>query len=368
MSAPRLGLRALNRALLERQLLVERSPLPAVEAVAHLVGLQAQAVRPPHLALWSRLAGFTPADLDRLVVDRSVVRMALQRSTLHLVTAADALALRALLADPLARIVRSQFGRALPGVDPAELAAAGTELVEQEPLTFAELGERLAPRWPGRDPNALAQTVRNLVLLVQVPPYGLWDSAGAPRHTTARRWLGHDLPADVRVDDVVLRYLGAFGPAGVRDVQKWSGLTRVGAVVDRLADRLRTYLDPDGVVLLDLAEREPPDPDRDVPVRYLPDFDVTLLAHADRRRIVADEHRPLVFTSGGIIRATVLVDGFVRGRWRLQRTGSAAALVVEPFGPLAARDRAALVEEGRGLLALLAPEQPDAAVRFDDGG
>jgi hypothetical protein len=362
-----LGLRALNRALLDRQLLIERSTMSPAAAVAHLVGLQAQAVRPPHLALRARLRGFAPGDLDRLVADRSVVRLALMRSTLHVVTAADALPLRALLADLLRRVGHGQFGRQLAGVDLAELAEAGTALVQGQPLTFAELGQQLAARWPDRDPNALAQTVRNLVPLVQVPPHGLWDAAGPPRHTTAEQWLGRTLPEDVRVEDYVLRYLAAYGPASVRDMQKWSGLARLAGVVGRLADQLRTYRDPEGTLLFDLADQDPPDPDRDVPVRYLPDFDVVLLSHADRRRIIADEHRPRVFSSGGVIRATVLVDGFVQGRWRLERTGTAAALVVEPFGPLPRRARSALAEEGQGLLQLLAADCSTHDVRFDAG-
>src|SRR4051794_5460231 len=200
-----LALRALNRALLDRQLLIEGSAMSAVDAVEHLVGLQAQAVRPPHLALWSRLARFSPAELDRLLVDRSLVRLALMRSTLHLVSAPDALALRALLADALRRIVRGQFGRQVADVALAELAGAGTALVERQPLPFAELGDQLASRWPDRDRGALAQTVRNLVPLVQVPPYGLWDGTGPPRHTTARLWLGRGTTDAPPVDDYVLR-------------------------------------------------------------------------------------------------------------------------------------------------------------------
>jgi hypothetical protein len=359
-----LALRALNRALLDRQLLIERSAMSAVEAVEHLVGLQAQAVRPPYLALWSRLARFSPPELDRLLVDRSLVRLALMRSTLHLVTAADGLALRGLLADALRRIVRGKFGRQVAGVDLTELAGAGTALVERRPLTFAELGDQLATRWSDRDRGALAQTVRNLVPLVQVPPYGLWDGTGPPRHTTARLWLGRDATDAPPVDDYVLRYLAAYGPASVQDMQKWSGLTRLAAAFDRLGDRLRTYRDPEAPLLFDLADHDPPDPDRDVPVRYLPEFDTTLLSHADRRRVIADEHRPRVFSSGGIIRATVLVDGFVAGTWQLHRSRTTATLAVEQFGLLAAPARSALADEGQGLLRLLAPDSPTHDIRF----
>ncbi len=239
--------------------------------------------------------------------------------------------------------------------------------MQQEPLTFADLGDALSARWPDRDPNALAQTVRNLVPLVQVPPRGLWSGTGPPRHTTARLWLERDTPRDRLIDDYVLRYLAAFGPASVKDMQKWSGLTRLAVAFDRLADRLRVYHDPQGTLLFDLAEHDPPDPDQDVPVRYLPDFDSTLLAHADRSRIIADKHRTSVYSSGGIIRATVLVDGFVQGLWRMERTSTTVTLVVAPFDPLPELARSALAEEGLGLLQLLAPDAPHHHIRFDAG-
>ncbi|ROO85051.1 winged helix DNA-binding protein [Actinocorallia herbida] len=348
--------RALNRALLDRQLLLRRAELPAEAALAHLLGLQSQAVDPPYLGLWTRLEGFAADDLSALLVARKAVRIALMRSTLHLVTAADCLELRALLAESLARTVKGQFGGRLPGVDLAELAAEGARLAGETALTFAELGKLLGRRWPDHDPNALAQTVRNLVPLVQVPPRGLWGRSGPAAHLTAEAWLGRGLDPAPSPDGHVLRYLAAFGPASVKDMQKWSGLTRLKAAFTRLGPRLRRYRAESGEELYDLADLAPPDAEAPAPVRFLPEFDNILLSHADRTRIMPDHHRARVFTVNGIIRASILVDGFVAGLWRVERSGATATLAIEPFGALDAEARTALLEEGARLLAFLAPE------------
>ncbi|GAA2501986.1 winged helix DNA-binding domain-containing protein [Streptomyces gobitricini] len=359
--------RALNRALLARQLLLERSPMTASEAVEHLVGMQAQAPDPPYVGLWTRLAGFRVEDLSRLVSDRAAVRLVLMRGTLHLVTARDCLRLRPVLRGPLERQLSGTFGKRLTGLDLAEVAARGRELVEQEPLTLGVLGSRLAGHFPDRDPFALANAVRNLEPLVQVPPRGLWGESGQAVHTTAEAWLGRPLDEDDTPDETVLRYLAAFGPASVKDVQTWSGLTRLTAVVRRLEPRLRTFRDENGVRLYDLPDAPRPGGDTPAPVRYLPDFDNILLSHADRSRILTEEQRRRVFTRNGLIRPTFLVDGFVHGMWRLERGRGSAALVLEPFSPLTGEVRAELVDEGRRLLAFAAAGCPSHEVRFDDG-
>ncbi len=360
-----LSKRTLNRALLERQLLTERSVLTAQEAVAHLVGLQAQAVDPPYIGLWTRLARFTADDVSGPLLDRKLVRMALMRSTLHLVTARDSLTLRPLLAQMLARTVKGQFGRQLPGVDLDELAQAGAELCARHPLSFAELGKLLALRWPGRNANALAQTVRNLVPLVQVPPRGLWGNNSQAVHVTAGTWLGQDADDVPDAAEYVVRYLAGFGPASVYDMQKWSGLTRLREVFARLGPRLRTYRDEQGVLLHDLADATLPDPDAGVPVRFLPEFDNILLSHADRGRILPERYRPLVFTSNGIIRSTIIIDGFVAGLWSVARAADTATLVVTPFTELTSQAAAALAEEGVGLLRFIAPGAARHEMRFE---
>ena len=326
--------RALNRALLHRQLLLRRWKLTPAKAVERLVGLQAQATNPPYFALWTRLDGFSRDQLTGLLTDRRVVRLALMRSTLHLVTADDCLAVRPVLQPMLEQAyTRSSHNRLTEGLDLDEVAKIARELIEAEPLTNADLGRVLTERWPGRDVTALLQAVRTKLAVVQLPPRGVWGVGGQPTGTTASAWLGRPF-APISVDDLVLRYLAAFGPAGVQDAQTWSGLTRLREVFDRLRPQLRTFTDEAGVELFDVPSAGRPHPDTPAPVRFLPEFDNALLSHADRTRIIAPEHRPHVFTNNGIIRGTVLVDGFVAATWKL----APAALTVTPLVTLQGRD------------------------------
>ena len=356
--------RTLNRSLLARQLLVERSAMSAAQAIGHLVGMQAQAPNPPYIGLWTRLAGFRVDDLAGLVKSREVVRLVLMRGTIHLVTAQDCLALRPVLRGALEQGLKGTFGRKLEGLDPAEVAALGRESVEKEPLTLGGLGSVLAERWPDRDPFALANVVRNLVPLVQVPPRGLWGESGQAVHTTAESWLGRPLATAVAPDTMVERYLAAFGPATVKDIQAWSGMTRLADAVRRLRPRLRSFRDENGLELVDLLDAPLPDADTPVPVRFLPEFDNILLSHADRARILAEEQRKLVFTRNGLIKSTFLVDGFVSGLWRIEQQRKAATLVLEPFRPLRRQDRDALAAEGVELLAFAAASATTRDIRF----
>ncbi|HET9982316.1 MAG TPA: winged helix DNA-binding domain-containing protein [Longimicrobiales bacterium] len=364
---PVLGPRALNRALLARQLLLRRAPLPALDAVEHLVGMQAQAPLSPYPGLWTRLEGFRPDDLVRLIEERHVVRIALMRSTIHLVSARDCLVLRPLVQPVLERALQGTYGRRLAGLDPAELADAGRELVEAEPRSFEELGPRLRERWPDRDPTALAQGVRALVPLVQLPPRGVWGAGGRAVHTSAEAWIGRPLDADASLDELVVRYLAAFGPASVADVQKWSGLTRLREVVDRLRPRLVTFRDEDGAELFDLPDAPRPDPDTPAPPRFLPEFDNALLSHADRTRILSDEHRRRLFGLNGLMPGAVLVDGVVRAGWRIAGRRGEATMDIQPFEPLSPEERLEVAEEGARLLAFMAPGAEVREVRFEEG-
>lgn len=356
--------RALNRALLERQMLVRRAAVSVEEALERLVGMQAQAPNPPYLGLWSRLDGFRLDDLSQMVRERKAVRIALMRSTLFLVTARDCLALRPVLDAALREWALGVHGKALAGADLDALAAAGRRLAEETPRTFQELGALLAERWPSADPSALGNMVRNLVPLVQVPPRGIWGESGPAAHTTAEAWLGRPLAAETAPDKMVMRYFAAFGPATVRDAQHWCGLKRLGEVVDRLRPRLRTFRGESGAELFDLPDAPRPDADTPAPVRLLPEFDNVLLSHADRARIITEERRKRVFTINGIIRPTILVDGFVVGMWKLERERGAATLLLQPFEPLASADRRAVEEEAMALLRFAAADAETHDVRF----
>jgi hypothetical protein len=349
--------RALNRALLERQILLRREGLSAAAAIERLVGMQAQAPLAPYFGLWTRLADFRPEQLAQLIRDRRAVRIALMRSTIHLVTDRDCLALRSAVQPAIDRGLQGSYGRHLAGLDEEAVAAAGRAVVEERPQTFSGIGTLLHERWPDRDPRALAHVVRTRVPLVQVPPRGLWGRGGQATHTSAEAWLGRPLGPDASPDELVLRYLAAFGPATVSDVQVWCGLTRLREVTARLAPRLRVFRDEQGNELLDLPDAPRPDPDTPAPPRFLAEYDNVLLSHADRTRIVAvTDYRRLLVYKNGIVPGTVLVDGFVRGTWRIARQRDAATLHVELFERVAKSERAALTEEGGRLLAFAAPD------------
>jgi len=362
MPTDALNQRALNRALLARQMLLRPAPLPAgpgraeavIGMVEHLAGLQAQAPFPPYFGLWSRLAGFQPADLAELLVSRQVVRIALMRSTIHLVSARDCLTFRPLVQPVLDRALPAIFGKQYAGLDAAALTRAGRTLVDAKPRTFSELGTLLSPDWPGHAPTALAQGIRVLVPLVQVPPRAVWGAAGQARHTSAEAWLARPLDPGPSLDDLVTRYLRAFGPATVADVQAWSGLTRLGEVLDRLRPGLRAFRDERGRELFDLPDAPRPGPETRAPVRLVAEFDNLILSHADRARVVSDDNRQRLYSRNGIFPGTVLVDGFVAGMWRLTRSRRTAVLTVELFGPVPPRDRDAVGAEAERLLGFAA--------------
>jgi hypothetical protein len=362
-----LGDRALNRATLARQLLLERSPLDVPAAVGHLVGVQAQVPYDPYTALWSRLAGFAPETLGRALVDRAVVRVAVMRSTIHLVTADDALLLRPLVQPVLdAELARHrEFAPALAGLDLGPVLDHARRLLAERPHTGPELRAALGVRFAGRDPAALAHACRCKLALVQVPPRGVWGATSQVTLTTAEAWLGRPLVRQPSLDGLVLRYLAAFGPASAADIATWCGLAGMHRVVERLRTRLVPFRDERGRDLVDLEDAPRPDPDTPAPTRFLPEYDNALLSHADRSRF---RHDP-GWLAGGRGRGTVLSDGAVAGRWRVEhdRAGG-ATLVVSTGVRLSKRVTASVEAEGRRLLRLLAPDADRRDVRVGQGG
>lgn len=361
MTAPVLSRRALNRSLLARQLLLERVEMPPLEVIERLVGMQAQNPLDPYTALWSRIEGFHPDELSVLLSERRAVRaMAVMRTTIHLLSAADALAIRPLMQPVVERAWRySGFVRRLGGVDVDAVLAAGLELLAERPHTGSELGRRLHERWPDHDATALAYAVRFLVPLVQPPPRGLWAESSAAVLATTTGWLGAPLHAEPSIDDLVMRYLAAFGPATPRDTQVWSWLTGMRGVIERLRPRLQIFRDERGRELFDVPDAPMPDPDTPAPVRFLPQFDNLLLSHDDRSRVLDRK-----FGGGDWLRGSVLVDGFVAGTWRMDADGGEAVLTVHPFTTLPPSDHADVEDEAARLSEFLADDAERREVRI----
>jgi hypothetical protein len=343
-----LSQRRLNRALLARQHLLERAPLGALEMIEHLGGMQSQAPLAPYVGLWTRLRDFTPDELSAVTEQRQVVRLHLMRNTVHLVSARDALAWRRAFDPLLAAGLAPGFARGVAGVDLPQVVRRAAGLLAQRPHTRAELGRRLAEDWPEADPAALAYAVTHRIALCQVPPRGVWGRGGAATWAPVEQWLGAPL-GETTLDALVWRYLGAFGPAGVADVQVWSGLTRLREVVERLP--LQTFRSEAGTVLYDRPDAPRPAEDTPAPVRFLPEYDNVLLSHQDRRRVIP-EPRPVPLPPGhGATSGTFLIDGFWRGTWRFRDP----ILRIEPFVKLPDKERDALLSEAERLGAFIAP-------------
>ncbi|MGH2677789.1 MAG: winged helix DNA-binding domain-containing protein [Actinomycetota bacterium] len=360
-----LGPRALNRALLARQLLLRRWRLSAAETIEGLVGLQAQEPEDPYVGLWTRLEGFRPEELSRLIAERKAVRIGLMRATIHLVTAQDCLALRPVMQPVLERAYSSSpFTGAAAGVDLEDLLAVSRALYEEGPRTTKEIRQLIHERWPDRDSTSLVHAVRFLLPLVQVPPRGLWQASAQVTQTTAPAWLGRPLEHSPSPDRAVLRYLAAFGPATVGDVRTWSGLTGLREVIERLRPGLITFRDEKGRELFDLPHAPRPDPDTPAPPRFLPMFDNVALSHDDRDRIIDPGHRRFLLEEGAGGYGGLLVDGFARGTWRITEDAGTPTLQIRQLDRLSARDRAAVSEEGARLASFLTEDGQDHDVRF----
>ena len=353
LTAP-LTARHLNRATLARQLLLAREPLDPLTALERLAGVQAQNPHTWYVGLWARLAPFDPREAGELLTERRAVRMPLMRGAVHAVSAADAPWMRPLLRGALARPL-ARRAEALRGVDIGRLAAAARAILESEPHTAAELGARLAERWPGRDPEALALAARAQLGLVQVPPRGVWGRSGRPAHTTIEKWLEKPLSATAGIERLVLRYLAAFGPATPADFSAWSGLPPPERAFARLRPDLVTLVDGAGVEYLDVPDAPRPDPDAPAPARLLYAHDNLLRAHADLSRFQRPHGPPAAWTAPGPAPGAVLVDGVVRGRWAVQRRDDALELTVQRIGRISAAQRDELEAEAHGLLGMLAP-------------
>jgi winged helix DNA-binding protein len=359
-----LNTRALNRATLARQMLLERAKVPTATAIERLVGMQAQAPNAPYVGLWSRVTDFRTEDLADLITSRRAVRGWLMRGTVHLVTARDYIRLRPVLQSLLERrYASSHFAKLTAGVDLDSMLSAARSLVEERPYTRTALAPMLAKRWPAVDPNSLAYAASYLLPLLQVPPRGVWGQSGPPRLTTAESWLSRELDTDSAPDTMVRRYIRAFGPATVRDIQVWSGLTGVREIVERLRPRLRIDRHVSGAELFDVRGAPRPDPDTPAPPRFLPEYDNVLLSHHDRSRVVIDRRTIPLLPGNGGTSGMLLVDGFWRANWRISRDRNRRLLAIAVFSPLSKAERSEVAAEGDRLLAFATTER-DRDVQF----
>jgi hypothetical protein len=362
-----MSLRALNRATLARQSLLERSRLSVEVMLERLVGMQAQTPHTAYLGLWDRIEAFDPEELSARLTDRSVVRLALMRGTIHLVTARDAWDLRPLVQPVIGRVQKGQFGRRLEGIDGDEVVAMGRAFVDIEPRTFKALGDHLLTRWPDRDRFALEQAVRTGVPLIQVPPRGLWGRSGPIAHTSIQAWLGtRPEGAALTLAGMVRRYLAGFGPASVMDIQAWCGLTKLREVVDDIRSDLIVVRDETGRELFDVPDAPRPPEDTPAPPRFLYDFENLLLSYADRTRMAPPDIVRGIPTGTNEPISTFTLDGFVAGTWKLVREGRATTLRITRLRAQTAAETPALSAEAERLLSFLAPGAPDADIRFAD--
>lgn len=360
-----LSQRQLNRSLLERQLLLRRSPLSTAGALEHLVGMQSQVPKDPFVALWSRLEGFGTGQLSTMMLDRTAVRGSLMRGTIHLVTEDDYLVLRPVMQEMHERwFPQTAEGRHLAPDDVPEVIEEGRRLLTNAALTTKAIGERLAERWPERSARAMSWAVRSFLPLIQTPPRGVWGGSQQATWALAEDWIGRPPGESTEPDAMLLRYLAAFGPATIADMQAWSRLQGLRPVVDGLRQQLRVFRNGKGQELFDVPGAPLPDPETPASPRFLPGFDNLLLSHADRTRIISEDYRKAIGSRNGLFLATYLVDGFVSGTWKIEQAKRGATLQLVPFTPHSAPDRQALEEEGMRLLEFLAPGAEALDIRF----
>ena len=342
-------------------MLLRRERVSAADAIERLVGIQAQNPLDPYTALWSRIEGFEPDELSRLISERRAVRaVMMMRTTIHLLTDRDALRIRPLLQPVIDRAWRYvPFSRNLAGLDIGEVVADGRALLAEGPQVMGQLGKRLQERWPDRDAVSLGYAVRYLVPLVQVPPRGLWGRRGVAACEEMERWLGRPMDPKPSLDEFVLRYLAAFGPATAKDVQVWSWLTGIRGVLERLRPRLRTFRDESGRELFDVPDGALPDPETPAPVRFLAEFDNIVLSHADRTRVI-----DRTYAEGQWLRGSILVDEFVRGTWRVDTRRGAAVMQLRIADDITARHE--VEGEAHRLMGFLAADADTREVRLGE--
>jgi winged helix DNA-binding protein len=347
--------RALSRATLARQLLLERAKITPVKAVARLAGMQAQVPKPPFIGLWSRIEAFEHDDLRKAIARGELVRGTMMRGTLHLATRKDFAVWRPAL-QPMLTAGQEAITKG-SAIDVDGVIAEARTFFAKKPRTFEEVREHLMTRFPDVNDRQLGYIARMRVPLAMVSDDSTWSYPANCAFALAET-------SDAALPDLALRYLGAFGPATAMDFQAWSGLRGAAALFGELRPKLQTLRDARGRELFDLPHAPRPDEDTPAPIRFLPEYDNLLLAHADRTRVIADEHRPKVVTKNLRVLSTFLVDGFVAGTWSIARKTKSATLTIAPFGKLTRADRSTLTAEGEQLVRFAESDAKTFAVEI----
>ncbi len=357
-----LTLRALNRATLARQMLLERADTDPVDAVERLGGLQAQEAKPPFIGLWTRLREFRREQLHEALQDRRLIRATMMRATLHLVSAADYAAQRGALQPVLSAAMAAALRGRDEGLDLERLLPVARKLLDERPRTFGELRPLLLEAFPGVNERALGYAVRMQIPLAMVPSDDRWSFPGDARFAPAESWLREALEGEDR-EALVRRHLGAFGPATATDIQTWSGLSGIAAVIEGMRDELEEFKHGRRT-LFDLPGAPRPDEDVPAPPRLLPEFDSLILAYRDRTRVITDEQRRSLATKNLRVKATFLVDGFAAGSWSMARKRDTATLTIAPFEKLPRAVAGELAAEGEALLRFVEEDAAKHRVEF----
>jgi hypothetical protein len=363
MTVPVLTTRALNRATLARQMLLERSDMSIPETAKFLGGLQAQQSNDPYIALWSRLNGFRHEDLTALIVERTLNRATTMRGTLHLHTADDLLGYRALVQPFLTAQWKSNFLKRFGSEDRQAVVRAGRRLLDKAPMTAGALNKKLKEKFPSAEPIALSSLLALTETLVQIPPTRIWGTGSAPVLTRVENWLPPPYERPLSRENLVRRYLRAFGPASVNDMQIWCRLTRLGAEFETIKDELVVFKDEAGRTLYDFPDAPRPDQDTPAPVRFLPLYDNVYLGYDDRRRMLNEETVQLMsmFQS---FKPAVLVDGTISAGWTITSKKGAATLEIELYRKMSRREMNELEAEGRRFIDFMDPGAESRAVAF----
>lgn len=350
----RLTRQRLNRTLLQRQHLLERVSMSVDAMTRHLVGFQAQENLPPFLSLAARLSDFDPYDVTRGLEEKTLVRLLTMRGTVHLLAGDDAPMLRSWTAPVHEREIKiSQSIAEAREVDREAFAAAVAELLADAPMPQRALGAALAERFPAYSGTKLGQLARSVAPLAQIPPRGTWKGSGGVVYQHVDRWLGRppaEAAAEPDVEEIVRRYLRAYGPATAADVTAWSAVTGLAPVLKRMADLVR-HEDENGKVLFDVPEGELAEEDAPAPVRMLGNYDNVWLSHAQRDRVTEPDKRTAWMGANGAQAKVLLVDGWLEGLWNLD---DGKVTILELLRPLTKREQSELDEEAARVETLMA--------------